>query len=67
MPSFVATFGFPVLAFAVAAAAVRRANRRGHRVFGAGAPAGTAPAGEKGADAALGTTSTNRTPLSGRG
>lgn len=69
VPSPVATFGFSFLAFALAAATVRWANRRGSRVFGTGDPStsGTAPADAVDANAALGTTSANRAPLSGRG
>ncbi|MEU9442299.1 hypothetical protein AB0D42_15545 [Streptomyces sp. NPDC048304] len=58
VPSPVVTFGFSVLAFAVAAAAVRWANRRRYRVFSTG----EAPA----TGAALGTTSLKKAPLSGR-
>jgi hypothetical protein len=69
VPSPVATFGFSFLAFAVAAATVRWANRRGSGVLGTGDPSasGRAPADVKETNAALGTTSTNRAPLSGRG
>jgi hypothetical protein len=63
VPSPVVTFGFSVLAFAVAAAAVRWANRRRYRVFSTGEAPAT---GAEAAGAALGTTSLKKAPLSGR-